>query len=429
MGQVNTIYIQSPVLVFVSDTDSMRPYYSPSEIQGFHLEHPRFVSLDADYRLMAWAVEKDTILVTRSGSVGQQAWVDTFFDGALVSGDAIRVRIENKVDRNLVYVLLKSSLTDEYLNCSKYGSVVEHISVDQLKAFPILQVPEKLKEEISSKIEDSRECYGLSRKLLTEAVQLVIQTNNLSLLNQVNTRNVDPEYQVEVVMVTIPDIGDTNNGEAEYRLDANYYNTMAQLAIKNLKTCGVGVKTVQELSERVILGPRFKRTYVDSAFGTPFLSGKNISQIRPTDLKYLSNSETPNLAELLVERDWILVTCSGTIGRTCFVWHNYEKYAASQHILRIVPNSEKIDPGYLFAFLSSPYGYEQICRFRHGSVIDEITDKQIEKVLVPCPSRTEQETVGDMVRLAYEKRADAIRLEDEAQVILVNELTKGVGVR
>ena len=90
----------------------------------------------------------------------------------------------------------------------------------------------------------------------------------------------------------------------------------------------------------------------------------------------------------------------------------------------MIPDHSQIDAGYLYAFLSSQYGYEQILRYRHGSVIDEVTDKQIERVLVPCPPRKDQETIGDMVREAYEKRAEAIRLEDEAQSILMNELTK-----
>jgi hypothetical protein len=74
--------------------------------------------------------------------------------------------------------------------------------------------------------------------------------------------------------------------------------------------------------------------------------------------------------------------------------------------------------------MSSRYGLEQILRYRHGSVIDEVTDKQIERVLIPCPSHEEQVAIGDMVREAYENRAEAIHLEDEAQGILMNELLK-----
>jgi type I restriction enzyme S subunit len=134
-----------------------------------------------------------------------------------------------------------------------------------------------------------------------------------------------------------------------------------------------------------------------------------------------------DMQDLIVKRGWTLITCSGTIGRTCFVWKNYEDFAASQHILRVIPDEEVIDPGYLYAFLSSRYGYLQILRYRHGSVIDEVTDKQMEQVLTPCPSRKYQEKIGDMVREAYDKRAEAIRLEDEAQAILMDEMTKAQG--
>src|SRR5206468_1325512 len=87
--------------------------------------------------------------------------------------------------------------------------------------------------------------------------------------------------------------------------------------------------TIGALSHDVLIGGRTKRNYVESAYGTPFLSGKNLIQIRPSELKHVSNSETEDLEDMLLDRGWILITRSGTIGRTCYVWHNFEQYAAS----------------------------------------------------------------------------------------------------
>lgn len=234
----------------------------------------------------------------------------------------------------------------------------------------------------------------------------------------------DPERSIESVIVSSSGVLLNNHSGSEYRLDAHYYNPLAQLAIKNIGQSKSVVKTIDKVTERVFMCGRFKRNYVEEEYGVPFLSGKNIIQIRPTDLKYLSKSETTDLDEYILEKKWTLITCSGTIGRTCFVWNNYENYAATQHIIRAVPNEEVIDPGYLYAFLSSPYGKQQVLRFRHGSVIDEVTDRQIKKVLIPLPSETDQKTIGDLVRSAYEKRAEAIRLIDEAQQILMVALTQ-----
>jgi type I restriction enzyme S subunit len=212
---------------------------------------------------------------------------------------------------------------------------------------------------------------------------------------------------------------------SERRLDAHFYNPIAQLALTNIKNCRCQVKSVGDVAKVLLAGGRLKRNYVDPAHGIPYLSGKNIVQIRPIDLKYLANVEKDETKDLLLEKGCLLVTRTGTVGRICYVWQNFENYAASDNILRIIPNSQFVDGGYLHAFLSSPYGHEQIVRFRCGSVVDMITDDQLRKVIVPLPDSLHQREIGNMVRLAYEKRAEAIRLEDEAQAILMDEITGG----
>lgn len=264
--------------------------------------------------------------------------------------------------------------------------------------------------------------------LLSSAQESLRAATGLHALNDLQRRQEPGNGAADFTSVSAKQVQSSGNGGSEYRLDAHFYNPTAQLAVASIRKC-LEVKTVGEVSHEVRMGPRFKRNYVESDHGVPFLSGKNIVQIRPTDLKYLSNLQMADMQELLVKQGWTLVSCSGTIGRTCFVWKNYEDYAASQHILRVIPDDSKIDPGYLYAFLSSRYGYEQILRYKHGSVIDEVTDKQIEQILVPLPSRREQTAIGDKVREAYDKRAEAIRLEDEAQAILMKELTSAPGAK
>jgi hypothetical protein len=44
---------------------------------------------------------------------------------------------------------------------------------------------------------------------------------------------------------------------------------------------------------------------------------------------------------------------------------------------------------------------------------------------VPLPSPRKQKEIGDLVRLAYESRQSALKLEDEAQQILMREIRRG----
>ena len=77
-------------------------------------------------------------------------------------------------------------------------------------------------------------------------------------------------------MVPIEDIWGNSGEGSGYRLDAHHYNPMAQLAISNLRSCGMALKTLDDISERVMLGTRFKRDYVEADRGTPFSTGKDV---------------------------------------------------------------------------------------------------------------------------------------------------------
>lgn len=423
LADVYTVYIQTPVLNYVEPFTESRPYLTTSELGEYQQGIPSHVSLITDPRLIEWEVKSGYIVLSRSGRVGEAYWIDKKIGGALV-GDSFRVVPMDTLHGYFLYAVLSSQYAKEYMTGVSYGSVVDHASVNHARALPIPHVDKSAFTHIVDFIREALISRERSYEQLDAAASEVAGCNGLPDLIAYRHSSFDPLGKPDCFDVQSISVNDLNGDGCEYRLDAHFYNPTAQQAVANIKACRSEVRTVGEVAERVLMGPRFKRNYVESTHGVPFLSGKNIVQMRPTDLKYLSNLQMANMQELLVQRGWTLITCSGTIGRTCFVWDNYENYAASQHILRVIPDESQIDPGYLYAFLWSRYGYEQILRYRHGSVIDEVTDKQIEHVLVPCPSREDQEAIGDMVRGAYEKRAEALRLEDEAQAILENELTK-----
>ena len=49
-------------------------------------------------------------------------------------------------------------------------------------------------------------------------------------------------------MVPIEDIWGNSGEGSGYRLDAHHYNPMAQLAISNLRSCGMALKTLDDIS-------------------------------------------------------------------------------------------------------------------------------------------------------------------------------------
>ncbi len=406
---------------YIADPEFGLPLLSSSEIMATNPSPSILAKFDCP-KWSQYEVREGWIVISCSGTIGNVAIIPKKWNQWALSQHAIRI-IPEKGYLGFIYTFIRLPGVKQQIVAMKSGSVIDEIYPNDLKQlnvpFPAQGVIDKLDCLISRVLHLREE----SDNLLSEANSFVTEFNGLAQFHKEDEKWFDTNKEVESVIVNSKDIILNNDSGSEYRLNAHFYNPMAQLAIENIKQAKTEVKTIDDVTERVFLVPRFKRNYVDGKYGVPFLSGKNIIQIRPTELKYLSKSETTNLELYYLKKNWTLITCSGTIGRTCFIWENYENYTATQHILRVVADDTQVDPGYLYAFLSSQYGKLQVLRYSHGSVIDEITDKQIKKVLIPLSSEDEQKHIGELVRSAYEKRAEAIRLEDEAQEILMEALT------
>jgi type I restriction enzyme S subunit len=195
------------------------------------------------------------------------------------------------------------------------------------------------------------------------------------------------------------------------RLDAGYYNAETMQAHIAMASSGWTMKPLREVTERIFIPPRFKRVYVDKAHGVPFLQGTHISQSRPTGLKYLSRSAHKNLHRWVIEAGWVLVTCSGTIGRAAVALQNWDGWAASQHILRVVPKTEGSCPaGYIYAWLSSPLGQAQF-NGTYGAVVDELTAEHVESILIPLPETEDQHGIVSSINVLV---MDAVAAKEQA---------------
>ena len=191
------------------------------------------------------------------------------------------------------------------------------------------------------------------------------------------------------------------------RFDAEHYNPDLSRAITLLRESGMELRPLGDITERVFIPPRFRRVYVDEAHGVPFLQGSHLVHAEPADLKYLSLKAHKNLERWIIREGWVLVTCSGTIGRVTLAREQWDQWAASQHILRIVPGEgADAPPGYLLAFLRSFAGQAQLTSHIYGAVVDELTAGQARAILVPVArTQTQRKAVAKINAAVLESGA------------------------
>ncbi len=197
------------------------------------------------------------------------------------------------------------------------------------------------------------------------------------------------------------------------RLDCGPYMSGALEAKIRLEEMSCRKDRLADLTEGyaggIYNGPQFTRYFVDDpAYGVPFLGTSSMLRADLSDLPLLRKRDaiSAKLAYLRVESGMTLISCSGTIGRMVYVRPDMEGMWTSQHIMKVVPNSSKVPPGYLYAFLSSKYGVPLITSGTYGAIIQHIEPQHIADLPVPRLG-------GDVEGLTHQLMEEAALLRAE----------------
>lgn len=395
------------------------PYISSSEMS--EIEPPvdsRFISRTLTKNIEQYIIKRGQILVSAAGTVGSIVVATEELDGVAGTSDILRINLDQSKYLGFIYTYLTSSYGANELSNLAYGAIIKRVRGFQLAELKIPIIRDSLIEKMNQLIIKALENRDEANRLIKRARLLVLQYNNLPPLSEIKPETLDADGEVEIRMTGLDEF------TQDFRLDAHFYNPIVKQVLDNIKIYAKDYKELGDgIADKVFYLNRFTRTFVEEGFGIPYMAGKDTIKIRPTDVSYLSYSETSGLDDYKLKSGWILMTCSGTLARTCFVYKNYENWVATHDLIRIV-SSDDFDSGYLYAFLSSNYGFQQAIKFKHGAVIDHLTPEQIEQIIVPIPTEPQQKEIGDLVRKAYELRAEAIKLEDEAQELLTQALTQ-----
>jgi type I restriction enzyme S subunit len=402
------------------------PYISSTEMSEIEPTPDRFISKELTSNLNDYIIRRGQVLVSAAGtvgsSVGRSALAPSYLNGVAGTSDILRINCGEGKYAGFIYIFLISSYGQQAIANIAYGAIIKRVRGFQLSEVVVPELSEKVKSQIHELAFTALQLREDAHNKIQKARKLVYKYNNLPPFNSDEAEIYDPAYHVASCIRSTSEIND------EFRLDAHYYHPLFALAEKNVSANAKSIQPLSELTENIFMGNRFTRNYVASDFGVPFISTKNLFQIRPSDLKFLSSSEMENISELLIKRGWILLARSGslggTFGKVAFVWKNFEKMAGSEHIIRVIPNDNEIDSAYLYAFLSSDYGYNLIIRQRHGALIDEIAPEHLSEIPIPIIDSSKQKEIGDLIRQAYDHRAEANALEEKAQKILEQSLTK-----
>mgnify|MGYP002400401389 CR=1 FL=1 len=155
------------------------------------------------------------------------------------------------------------------------------------------------------------------------------------------------------------------------------------------------------------------------------LSSKQIFQVDPIEMKHLAKgAHTKDLAEISLQNETVLVSCSGTIGRVQIVPAYMDGWTASQDATRVFAANSN-NPGFIYAWLASDYGQRLLTRHTYGAVVVHIDREMIASVPVPLPDEATRDAIGNLVQEANGLRDKAWRKERWAIAQVESAITKG----
>lgn len=165
---------------------------------------------------------------------------------------------------------------------------------------------------------------------------------------------------------------------------------------------------------------RFKRIWVENS-EYPIFQPSSICDIMPIPDGYLSKKTNTDIEALRVHKGQILLTCSGTIGKVCYVSDTLDNCIFSHDLLRITCKSQD-DAGYIYAYLKTKIGNTLLLTNKYGAVITHIEAEHLDSVPVPDAPLKIKKIVNDKIIKSYVLQDESNNLIIEATKLLKEEL-------
>lgn len=409
MGDKDVVTVWQPnrnILVYAGGGEESVPYLQPYDILEF-LPEARAQLSSHQNPIDRLKVPAGTILQTCSGrNLGPLVISDQYLESFVFGSDLMRITINDPNTRFYIYAFLSTWVGQALLHSSKTGSVIDHLSADDIRDLRIPVFNEEIFKTVSALMQESHELYSRARMELVHCKEEYCSAIGM----HKETAPLCSGWAVSLKSIF------TGNGT---RIDAAYYDWTTRAAAETLRTTGgVQLSTVATTHKP---GGRNKTNYVEKEYGLPTLSGRQLLQNQAVGLKYLPKSSAEKYSSFRLQKNWIAYPADGRVegrlGTPVIITESRDGWFASGHVGRIEAHPG-IHPGYLYLAFSHPIVQAQLSAVACGSVVDAVYPEDVEKFILP----PQIDFNYDRVTTAWEMIDKADCLKEESCKVLLQQM-------
>lgn len=392
--------------VYAAEGEESLPYLRPYDVFDYLPQPADKLSKSGSAGLEGLVPKAGTILQTCSGrNLGPLAYVDEYVSRFVVSDDMLRLYIDDEDDRFYTFAFLRTPTGQALLTRNKTGNVIDHLSATDLGA---VRVPFFDADLLKRTVADMRRAVALREAARTRLDELIAEFELQISSSGRGGRLAD---------------GWTRQASAlGGRLDAAFHDPLVTSVRGGIKAAG-GVR-VGDVAETFIPG-RYKRYYVEPEHGKPIVSGRQLLQAQPVNLRYIA-ARSFDFSLYALEEGMLAFGAEGRaedrISQPVLVTGDRTSWLANNHVMRVRPRPG-VNPGWLYLCFASWQVQAQVKASSCGSVVDTVYPVDLDNVLLPPTDQAR----GDAAYQCWKDFAEASRLETDAITRLEKSMLSKVG--
>ena len=345
-------------------------------------------------------VADGTILVTRSGNVGDPVIAYEAHRGLLISDDLLRVEAKEAGLNGYLYAYFRTRHCKALMRSSQYGNVIKHLEPEHLDRVPVPVFEDALVRDVASDVDEVFRLRTMAHTLSIKSERLYAESLS--------------EPQADESSLAGFSVRASGLWKGRRRLEAYSHNPVALAARTIVEPSSESASAV---TARVFGVPRFKHVYTTNHDAIPYLDSEDLFKLNPEPTKFIPLTAKKDADRYFVKRGWLLMACSGQLygfnGRLAIADESHEQSIVSNHVLRLVP--QKIRSGYLYVALGHPtLGRPLVLSRAFGTSVPEIDASDITELPVARLGESVENEIADAAEAANELRMKAKRKENGA---------------
>ncbi len=216
------------------------------------------------------------------------------------------------------------------------------------------------------------------------------------------------------------DVSEILFSELVGRVDAEYYKPIFIVGDKIIES-----KYTKKLSQIAEIkgGKRLPKGESFSAEGIPYIRAEDVknSFVQYENSPKISVAMHQKLKSYQIKLNDVLVSIAGSVGDVGIVKFDIGKCNLTENCAKIIDLKE-INPDYLFIFLLSKYGQNQIEREKVGSNQPKLALTRIRDFIIPIPSDAFQKGIASLVLKSKILKDTSMLEHSEVEQTLLKEL-------